>query len=76
MKRSLRALLLTSAATAALVGPALPAHAQTCVGVEYEEPEGIKHAGAWHCATCFEPTWVLLGPGSDHWYVKLCFDIG
>lgn len=73
MKRSRRALLLAGAATAALVGPALPAHAQTCVGVEYEEPEGIKHAGVWYCGVCPLPQFLLLG--DEHFYVKFCFDI-
>jgi hypothetical protein len=68
LKRSLKALLVAGATTAALVGPAAaPAQAATCVGFVYTTPGGLQNAGAWQCDPCpsellyfFDGRWHLI----------------
>lgn len=69
MKRSLKALLVAGATTAALAGPATPAHAATCVGFVYTTPGGLQNAGAWQCDPCpSQPVYFFDG----RWHVIVC----
>jgi hypothetical protein len=71
VKRSLKALLVAGAATAALVGPAaVPAHAATCVGFVYETPGGLQEVGRW---TCDEPCPPPLYFFDGRLHVIICF---
>lgn len=67
MKRSLKALLVSGAIAAALVLPAAPASAATCVGIDMDQ--GLQHAGAWNCTCPSQPTY---GPLDGRFWVILC----
>lgn len=70
MKRSLKALLVAGAATAALVGPAAaPASAGTCVGIDYQS-FGPDQIGAWTCDPCAPGTQL----GDGRLYVVACIE--
>lgn len=61
MKRSLKAVLVAGAVTAALAAPAAPAHAATCTGFVMENGE-LKEAGSWECGTpCPSPLYLFDG---------------
>ncbi|MDQ3953406.1 MAG: hypothetical protein M3279_10670 [Actinomycetota bacterium] len=72
MKRSLKALLVSAAVVASLVGSAAPASAETCIGFYMDQ--GLQYAGYWQCDECPNPSYY--GPLDGRWYLVLCERLG
>ena len=68
MKRSLKALLVSGAVVASLVGSAAPASADNCIGYYFDQ--GLQYAGYWQCDECPNPAYY--GPLDGRWYLVLC----